>query len=195
MADEAKGKFAHSDGDHTTLLNVYHAYKRDGEGDQSWCSRNFLNPRSLKSADDVRSQLQRIMERSSLKLSSPKFGTSAYYTSIKQAMISGYFMQAAHLERGGTYLTVKDNQVVRVHPSCVLDYAADWVIYHEFVLTSQHYIRTVTAIKPEWLLEIAPAYYDLDRFPQCEGRRVLEGILMRKEREDFIAERKRKLYK
>ena len=28
QADEAKAKFAHNDGDHLTLLNVYHAYKK-----------------------------------------------------------------------------------------------------------------------------------------------------------------------
>ena len=27
-ADEAKGRFAHIDGDHLTLLNVYHAFKQ-----------------------------------------------------------------------------------------------------------------------------------------------------------------------
>ena len=29
-ADEAKDRFAHVDGDHLTLLNVYHAYKSNG---------------------------------------------------------------------------------------------------------------------------------------------------------------------
>ncbi len=29
-ADEAKARFAHIDGDHLTLLNVYHAYKQNG---------------------------------------------------------------------------------------------------------------------------------------------------------------------
>lgn len=33
-ADEAKMKFAHIDGDHLTLLNVYHAYKQS-ESDMS----------------------------------------------------------------------------------------------------------------------------------------------------------------
>lgn len=28
QADEAKMRFAHIDGDHLTLLNVYHAYKQ-----------------------------------------------------------------------------------------------------------------------------------------------------------------------
>ncbi len=31
QADEAKGRFSHLDGDHLTLLNVYHAYKKNGE--------------------------------------------------------------------------------------------------------------------------------------------------------------------
>lgn len=192
QADEAKARFSHVDGDHLTLLNVFHAWKRDGEGSQTWCQQNYLNPRSIKSANDVRNQLQRIVERSGLKLCSPKFGTPAYYTSIKKALVSGYFMQAAFQERKGTFLTVKDNQMVRIHPSCSLDMAPDWVIYHEFVLTSQHYIRMVTAVRPEWLLELAPSYYDLERFPACEGKRVLENLKMQRERDSFIAERKRK---
>ena len=57
-ADEAKARFAHVDGDHLTLLNVYHAYKQNGE-DSDWCYQNFLNQRSIKSADNVRSQLVR----------------------------------------------------------------------------------------------------------------------------------------
>jgi hypothetical protein len=32
QADEAKVQFAHTDGDHLSLLNVYHAYKQVGEG-------------------------------------------------------------------------------------------------------------------------------------------------------------------
>ena len=56
QADEAKAKFAHVDGDHLTMLNVYHAWKQKQE-DMQWAYDNFLNQRSLKSADSVRSQL------------------------------------------------------------------------------------------------------------------------------------------
>lgn len=58
--------------------------------------------------------------------------------------------QVAHLERTGHYLTVKDNQVVQLHPSTVLDHKPEWVLYNEFVLTTKNYIRTCTDIKPEW---------------------------------------------
>lgn len=61
-----------------------------------------------------------------------------------------FFLQVAHLERTGHYLTIKDNQVVQLHPSTCLDHKPEWVVYNEFVLTTKNYIRTVTDIKPEW---------------------------------------------
>jgi len=88
-------------------------------------------------------------------------------------------MQVGHLERAGHYLTIKDNQVVSLHPSTVLDRKPKWVVYHEFVLTSKNFIRTVTQVEAEWLLEIAPHYYDLSNFPKCEAKRELTQMMMR----------------
>jgi pre-mRNA-splicing factor ATP-dependent RNA helicase DHX16 len=34
------------------------------------------------------------------------------------------------------------------------------VVYHELVLTSKEFMRTVSEIKPDWLVELAP---------HCEG--------------------------
>jgi len=61
-------------------------------------------------------------------------------------------VQVAHLERTGHYLTVKDNQIVQLHPSTCLDHKPEWVLYNEFVLTTKNYIRTVTDIKAEWFV-------------------------------------------
>lgn len=110
LADEAKNTFAHIDGDHLTMLNVYHAYKQHGE-DSQWCWDNFIQHRSLKSADNVRNQLKRIVDRMGLKQTSTEFSSKHYYSNIRKALIEGFFMQVAHLERTGHYLTVKDNQV------------------------------------------------------------------------------------
>lgn len=59
----------------------------------------------------------------------------------------------AHAERGGNYLTVKDNQAVALHPSSGLQ-KAEWVIYDEFVLTSRNFIRTCTEVEPEWYADL-----------------------------------------
>lgn len=170
QADESKMRFAHIDGDHLTLLNVYHAFKQSkltqfhrlllmltfqlsflGNEDPQWCYENFVNYRSLKSADNVRQQLARIMDRFNLKRTSTEFTSKDYYINIRKALVQGFFMQVAHLERTGHYLTIKDNQIVQLHPSTCLDHKPDWVMYNEFVLTTKNYIRTVTDIKRKFI--------------------------------------------
>ena len=90
-ADEAKARFGHIDGDHLTLLNVYHAYKQNNE-DPLCCYENFVNQRVLKAADSVRQQLVRIMAWFNLRLCSTNFNSRDYYINIRKAMLAGYFM-------------------------------------------------------------------------------------------------------
>ena len=180
-ADEAKAKFAHVDGDHLTLLNAYHAYKQNGE-DSDWCYQNFLNQRSLKSADNVRSQLGRICTRLGVQLVSTDFNSKEYYVNIRKALVSGYFMQVAHLQRAGHYLTVKDNQSVFLHPSTSLERKPEWALYQEFVLTTRNYIRTVTDIRGEWLVDLATHYFDLANFPAGETKIALQRLYAKREK-------------
>ena len=182
QADAAKSQFAHVDGDHLTLLNVYHAYKQAKE-DPDWCWNNYISHRAMKSADNVRTQLVRICQRFNLPLVSTDFASREYYPNIRKAILSGYFMQVAHLERSGRYLTVKDNQEVQIHPSTALDRRPEWVCYNEVVLTSKNYIRTVTDIRGEWLIDLAPHYYDLSNFPMCSAKEVLKRYYHQRERD------------
>ena len=180
-ADAAKAKFSHIDGDHLTMLNAYHAWKQNNESSE-WCYVNYLNTRSMKSADNVRKQLAAIMLRLGLELNSNDFSSTDYYLSIRKSLLAGFFMQVAHFEPQGNYLTVKDNQLVVLHPSTALDSQPQWVMYHEFVLTTQNFIRTVTNVKGQWLLELAPHYYDLDHFPECSAKRTLKRMSLQKKR-------------
>lgn len=154
-ADEMKALFTHPDGDHLTLLNIYHAFKGiDATGtSQDWCHKHFLNYRALQAACKVRTQLAKIMTESNLQLISTDFTDSNYYTNIRRALVSGFFMQVAKKEGSGKhYKTVKEDQNVLLHPSTGLNVDCEWVLYNEFVLTSKNYVRTVTSVRPEWLL-------------------------------------------
>jgi len=53
------------------------------------------------------------MRRFNLPLVSTDFNSPDYYLNIRKAIVAGYFMQVAHLERTGHYLTIKDNQVCK----------------------------------------------------------------------------------
>lgn len=198
-ADEAKMIFAHPDGDHLTLLNVYEAFQSDEAfnlGLHQWCRDHFLSYRSLTSAKSVRSQLRRIMERHDIELNSIDFNDPSYWTNIRKALAAGFFMQVAKKKSGNKgYLTIKDNQEVLIHPSTVLASENEWVIYNEFVLTSKNYIRTVTNIKPDWLVEIAPKYYNLDHFQKGDVKLSLERVIDRVETMKKLEKKKDKKLK
>ncbi|EJD38154.1 pre-mRNA-splicing factor ATP-dependent RNA helicase PRP43 [Auricularia subglabra TFB-10046 SS5] len=177
-ADAAKAMLTVPGGDHLTLLNVYNEYMNN-QHDRNWCRNNFLNLRALAQADNVRAQLKRNMEKYDVDLIS-NTDQRVFYLNIRKALVCGFFMQIAHREgEKNMYLTVKDNQVVGLHPSCGLETTPEWVLFNEFVLTSRPYIRTVTEVKPEWLLEYAPLYYDLSGpgFPDGETKRALKSVL------------------
>ncbi|KGU27643.1 pre-mRNA-splicing factor ATP-dependent RNA helicase PRP43 [Candida albicans P34048] len=184
-ADEAKLSFAQADGDHLTLINVYEAFispEASEIGTHKWCRDNFLSYRSLTSAKNVRNQLQRLMQKYDLQLISQYNQVSEfeYWENVKKALVAGFFMQVAKKKSGNKgYLTVKDNQDVLIHPSTVLSKEGEWLIYNEFVLTSKNYIRTVTVVKPEWLVEIAPKYYNLDHFAKGDVKLSLERVVER----------------
>ncbi|KAL2044171.1 hypothetical protein N7G274_002876 [Stereocaulon virgatum] len=179
-ADEMKALFAHPDGDHLTMLNVYHAFKsaEAQANPKQWCHDHFLSLRALQSADSVRQQLRQIMEREELELVSAPFEHKDYYTNIRRALVAGFFMQVAKKEGSSkTYVTVKDNQNVLLHPSTVLQQESEWLLYNEFVLTTKNYLRTVTSVKAEWLLDIAPTYYDITTFGKGEVKNSLQRTI------------------
>ncbi|KAJ7740706.1 P-loop containing nucleoside triphosphate hydrolase protein [Mycena maculata] len=178
-ADAAKAMLSVPDGDHLTMLNVYNEYVNNAH-DKNWTWTHYLSARALAQADNVRKQLERTMERYEVEIVTLS-DQNKLYANVRQALVCGFFMQVAHKEgEKGNYLTVKDNQVVALHPSCGMDTQPEWVIFNEFVLTTRPYIRTVTEIRPEWLLDFATNYFDLSSFPDGETKRALTRVVNKK---------------
>ncbi|XP_031371555.1 pre-mRNA-splicing factor ATP-dependent RNA helicase DEAH1 [Punica granatum] len=144
-------------GDHIALLKVYNSWKETNYSTQ-WCYENYIQVRSMKRARDIRDQLEGLLERVEIEMTSNLNDLDA----IKKSIISGFFPHSARLQKNGSYKTVKHSQTVHIHPSSGLAQALPrWVVYHELVLTTKEYMRQVTELKPEWLVEIAPHYYQL----------------------------------
>ena len=174
-ADDAKAKFYHSDGDHLTALNAYQMYLAKNKN-VDFCKKNFLNPRSLKQVDDIREQLRQIMVKKELRLVSMSTESSLFSSCIRKCIMSGFFMQIAHLQRNGAYMTFRDFQVVALHPSSILSHKPDWVLYNDLVLTKKNYLRMCIAIEGEWLLEIAPDYFNPRSIKYLDTKKELEKI-------------------
>ncbi|KAM0833501.1 hypothetical protein ACQ4PT_064227 [Festuca glaucescens] len=177
-ADNARLNFHTGNvGDHIALLNVYNSWKETDFSTQ-WCYENYIQVRSMKRARDIRDQLEGLLERVEIEICSNASDLDA----IKKAITSGFFHHSARLQKNGSYRTVKNPQTVFVHPSSGLaQLLPRWVIYHELVLTTKEYMRQVTELKPEWLVEIAPHYYQLKdvddtgskKLPKGQGRAAL----------------------
>mmetsp|Transcript_37618 Transcript_37618/g.91433 ORF Transcript_37618/g.91433 Transcript_37618/m.91433 type:complete len:724 (-) Transcript_37618:50-2221(-) len=182
QADEAKAQFSHPDSDHLTLLTAYNEYDMVPDNEKrKWCWDNFISERSMISATNVRNQLLGVMKRLDVPIisSDTKGDGSFSSTDIRKALTAGMFMQVAHRKRSGEYLTIKDNQHVFIHPSSVVNSRPEWVIFEEFALTTKNYIRTVTVTNVDWLVELAPHYFELDNFPECEAKSELEKAYAR----------------
>lgn len=154
-AMESHKKFHSSEGDHLTLLNVYHAFKSFKTQKKS-CSENFLSYRNLMFAAEVRKQLAQICEQNEIPLSTCGQNTEL----VRKCLISGYFMNVAELQRDKKYILVDSKQKVRIHPSSVLHKTLPhYILFSEVVHTSQTYIRQLSIVDSELLNEIAPAYF------------------------------------
>ncbi|KAL2158204.1 hypothetical protein VTH06DRAFT_4524 [Thermothelomyces fergusii] len=182
-ADSARARFTVKDGgDHLTLLNVYNQWV---ESDYSpiWARENFLTQRSLTRARDVRDQLAKLCDRvldgpaGSAPSSSPSScGGVSNPQPILRALTAAFFLNAARLNRAGDgYRTLKNNMTVYVHPSSVvrsMDPPPKVIIYHELVVTSREYVRSVIPVDPRWLSEFGGHYYDKKDVELLEAKKM-----------------------
>jgi pre-mRNA-splicing factor ATP-dependent RNA helicase DHX15/PRP43 len=129
----------------------------------------------MKSVSNVRKQLLKICTKLDIPVVSSDIKVDGSYamSDIRKALTAAMYMQVAYRQRTGEYFTVKDNQMVSLHPSTVITSRPSWVLYEEFVLTTKDFIRTNTVTSVEWLVELAPHYFDMTNFPECEAKQEL----------------------
>ncbi|CAL8082395.1 unnamed protein product [Calicophoron daubneyi] len=175
-------------GDHLTELNAFTAYEQQAQtcspGElRTWCRDVGLNERGLAHALILRDRIGAIFRR--LKLPWVKAEPEGNPDPVLRALVRGYFHQVARLAPGGSYyLTVRGDHQLRLHPNCVL-YSSSakwpkWILFTNVFLASvtedtpeafrpsrsaggpvspPTCVSGISAIQPDWLLELAPHYY------------------------------------
>lgn len=160
-ADNARKNFFRTGGDHLVLLNVYNQWE-ETEFSIAWCYENYLQHKSLRRARDIREQLVELMKRIEVEIVSNSNDNDA----ILMSVTSGLFTQAAIRggpKSGASYRTLKHPQNVDIHPqSALFEQDPKCVVYTDLVMTTKQYMRQVAQIRPEWLIQLAPHYYDSD---------------------------------
>ncbi|CAP33531.2 Protein CBG15221 [Caenorhabditis briggsae] len=173
QADIIRKKFSVEEGDHMTMLNVFTKFVENGRS-KKWCSDHFVNYRGLMRADNVRSQLVRLLKRFEIPKVSCR-GLINASENIRQCLVTGFFSQAAQYHYTGKYMTVKENFPFNVYKGSSIMFKKDypkWVIFTEVMQDS---IRDVTVIEPEWLYELAPHYYEFGTEGELAEKRMRGG--------------------
>jgi ATP-dependent RNA helicase DHX8/PRP22 len=161
QADAMKAKFHQPEGDHLTLLVTYDGWKTRGFLD-AWCEMHFIHAQHMHRARDVRKQLVGIMDRYGHEIVSAA-GRRSGRDRVRRAICAGFFRNAIKRDpREKCYKTVAEDAPVHVHPSSALfkrPEPPEWCVYHEVLITKREYCYNVLAIKPQWLVEVAPHFF------------------------------------
>ncbi|XP_061611437.1 DEAD/H (Asp-Glu-Ala-Asp/His) box polypeptide 32a isoform X1 [Phyllopteryx taeniolatus] len=186
-ASQCHRNFQHHEGDHFTLINVYSAFKRSQKDPyfsvEKWCRDNFLDHSALQTAESIRAELTDTLNRIELPVSEPAFGTSSNAANLKRALLAGFFMQIARdVDGSGNYLILAHKHVAQVPPQSGYGPRAgklglpEWVLFHDYTLAENNFMRIVTQISPQVFIQTVPLYFFYN-LPRSESKDILQHML------------------
>lgn len=172
--DECKSKFAVAEGDHISFLNVVKAFQ-DSKLSKRWCNRNCVNYNAMMRILEIKDQLLEKVKAFGIMHSS----SGRNMLPVRRALTFGYFANAANLNSRATdgkgraeYTSIRGKISMRIHtssfvyrtqPSCVLFSSAIQTG------TDSHEMYEVASIEQDWLVEVAPHFYENMKQQQVQG--------------------------
>lgn len=168
--DLALEKFIVSESDHLTLLNIYNQFtaqlKKEGNRVSQWCTKNFLQVKSLMRARDIESQIHLILKKSKQPLLAARNDDD-----IRKCICASFYHQLAKLSKTNMFgqsefVNLRHKYMkMYLHPTSGLNKSAlmtNYVVYHELILTNKEYMNCVTCVEPTWLLEFGAVFYECE---------------------------------
>ncbi|GAM27633.1 hypothetical protein SAMD00019534_108090 [Acytostelium subglobosum LB1] len=169
-------KWTNKDSDILTILKAVGAYdfqmKKNPKSVDTFCSNQFLNPKSMGEIYKLRCQLTEIVNgifedeafqtdnatqpASIDKPMAPPNATQELY--IKQVITAGLIDQVARIYEHGTahtqaeYQACTNNVSIYIHPSSKLGKTTpEFVTFCDIIETSKPYMKLLTEVNPAWL--------------------------------------------
>ncbi|CVK88628.1 related to ATP-binding protein PRP16 [Fusarium mangiferae] len=178
VARIAHNRFTCPDSDHITNLNALHAYVRtklQGNMDMAqWCFDAFVDQRVMEEVLQIREQLKaKVQSMLVIPLTSAPFD-DGFEDKIRKALARSLFTNSA-IEKGeDVYMTIHD-AVPAVVPltSALLRQGYQWVVFDKLIAYgSRIYIENVTAVDPEWLVDLPFFQDDMLSVKRDEARTI-----------------------
>ena len=141
------------EGDHISLLNAFKGFEQNPTSE--WCKKFNVNYQSLLTATKVRKQIISILKRFQIPLETTKDPIA-----IQRCLCVGHISQAARIQPDGSFRTVKDGITAYCHPDSVLFRKAPRiVVFGNLLQTTKCFIKDLTLIEDDWLLEFGSKLY------------------------------------
>ena len=161
-SNKAHSMFEHNEGDHFALLQIYNEWE-ETDFSNIWCTENYIHPKAMQKARNIKEQLEYITKNKlNINIDDENIcDNKDINDNIRKAIISGFFFNCACLNKDGIYRTIKNPHVVNIHPTSILfKQNPKYIVYHELIYTTKEYMRYCIEVEPDWLLEIAPFYFN-----------------------------------
>ncbi|XP_030041708.1 putative ATP-dependent RNA helicase DHX40 [Microcaecilia unicolor] len=154
--------------DFATLWFIFQQCK-GSNSPAAWCKKNSVHWRALKSAFSVEKQLQEITSRLKQFKDFPRERFDGSRNEIlRQCLCAGYFTNVARRSAGRTFYTMDGHgNVVHIHPSSALynqEAQLEWIIFHDVVVTSKIYVRTLCPVRYEWVKDLLPKLHEVNAY-------------------------------
>jgi HrpA-like RNA helicase len=178
----ARRGFADRNGDHMTLLRIYRTWESN-EFSKDWCFDNFIHYRALRTARNVRGQLETLMRRLGLKVQSCRVRdkkrpeepeesdprpvlksiSAAYYTNLaRQQRDRPFFVPYSTTSKPETMLALYLHQNSALFSESSSISQLDWVVYTDVTYTSKATMRNVSRVDWKWVEPLLSRLKEID---------------------------------
>lgn len=162
-------ELANSAGSSNDFLMLLHIFEKCKASDNpsTWSKGHWLHWRALKSAFSIETQLREIIHRLKKHKDFPHEEFKGIRSELlRQCLCQGYFTNVARRSFGKAFCTMDGHgSTVHIHPSSSLfgqEAKLDWIIFHDVLVTSRVYVRTVCPIRYEWVKDLLPKLHEID---------------------------------
>ncbi|XP_073521699.1 probable ATP-dependent RNA helicase DHX40 isoform X3 [Phyllobates terribilis] len=161
-------EMAGGNNDFATLFLIFEHCK-SSDNPVSWCHKHAVHWRAVKSAFSVEKQLRDISAKLKQLKNFPMRKSDIPKNEILQrCLCAGFFSNVARKSIGRTFCTMDGNgSMVHIHPSSVLfgqEAHLEWILFHNVMVTSKIFVRTVCPIRYEWVKDLLPKLHDVDAY-------------------------------
>lgn len=155
-AKQSKGMI---EGDHLSLLSLFKIFKsiKGKNQKQTFCYDCYLNYFAMKEAEKINENLKTYLKKYNINI---QRSLDQDGEDILKAFLKGFFLNVAQKQGDNSYRSLRWNYPLHIHPTSVLySILPEYVVFNEVTVTAKNYMKEVSIVKKEWIVELANGFY------------------------------------